>query len=103
MLLNVLVLQSASVRKQFCSPFESVGAGVGWIMVSPAYRFFPQREQAPAFLPTGQFAPEVLGRRGTPQPIHNARHTAFEMRMQGQDQRNKVLGSSHNFYHQSTF
>ncbi|XP_023697528.2 5'-3' exoribonuclease 2 isoform X2 [Paramormyrops kingsleyae] len=51
-------------------------------------------EQAPAFLPTGQFAPEALGRRGAPQPIHNARHTAFEMRMQGQDQRNKDAAQS---------
>ncbi|KPP78609.1 5'-3' exoribonuclease 2-like [Scleropages formosus] len=45
-------------------------------------------EQRPAFLPTGQFAPQALGGRAIPQPIQNARHTAFDMRMQGMDQRN---------------
>uniref|UniRef100_A0A8C9TSF2 5'-3' exoribonuclease n=1 Tax=Scleropages formosus TaxID=113540 RepID=A0A8C9TSF2_SCLFO len=48
---------------------------------------FLQAEQRPAFLPTGQFAPQALGGRAIPQPIQNARHTAFDMRMQGMDQR----------------
>uniref|UniRef100_A0A8C9UXV8 5'-3' exoribonuclease n=1 Tax=Scleropages formosus TaxID=113540 RepID=A0A8C9UXV8_SCLFO len=46
-----------------------------------------KRLKRPAFLPTGQFAPQALGGRAIPQPIQNARHTAFDMRMQGMDQR----------------
>uniref|UniRef100_A0A667YQ69 5'-3' exoribonuclease n=1 Tax=Myripristis murdjan TaxID=586833 RepID=A0A667YQ69_9TELE len=38
--------------------------------------------QAPAYLTTGQFAPQALGGRDRPQPVHNARHQAFDMRMQ---------------------
>ncbi|KAL4649010.1 5'-3' exoribonuclease 2 [Arapaima gigas] len=49
-------------------------------------------EQKPAYLPTGQFAPQALGGRAIPQPIQNARHTAFDMRMQ--DQRNMNAAQS---------
>ncbi|XP_044233038.1 5'-3' exoribonuclease 2 [Thunnus albacares] len=39
-------------------------------------------QQGPAYLTTGQFAPHALGRRGGPEPVQNARHQAFDMRMQ---------------------
>ncbi|XP_056423628.1 5'-3' exoribonuclease 2 [Hyla sarda] len=44
-----------------------------------------KREQNQAFTPTGQFAPQALGRRDMsgPNPIVNPRQTAYEMRMQG--------------------
>ncbi|XP_030626447.1 5'-3' exoribonuclease 2 [Chanos chanos] len=51
-------------------------------------------EQRPAFLPTGQFAPQALGGYGRPQSIQNARHTAYEMRMHGRDQQNKDAAQS---------
>ncbi|KAG7215827.1 hypothetical protein INR49_021876 [Caranx melampygus] len=40
-------------------------------------------QQGPAYLTTGQFAPQALGRRDRPEPVHNARHQAYDMRMQG--------------------
>ncbi|TSP57651.1 5'-3' exoribonuclease 2 [Bagarius yarrelli] len=47
-------------------------------------------ERGPAFVPEGQFAPHALGRRDQPLPVHNARHTAYDMRMQGSNyQQNK--------------
>ncbi|XP_061098917.1 5'-3' exoribonuclease 2 isoform X3 [Conger conger] len=51
-------------------------------------------EQRPSFMTTGQFAPHALGGRDRPQAVHNARHTAFDMRMQGRDQQNKSAGPS---------
>ncbi|KAM7368327.1 hypothetical protein PAMP_014555 [Pampus punctatissimus] len=39
-------------------------------------------QQGPAYLTTGQFAPHALGRRGRPEAVQNARHQAFDMRMQ---------------------
>ncbi|XP_075719095.1 5'-3' exoribonuclease 2 [Rhinoderma darwinii] len=44
-----------------------------------------KREQRPSFAPTGQFAPQALGRRdmSTPNTVVNPRQTAYEMRMQG--------------------
>ncbi|XP_063299794.1 5'-3' exoribonuclease 2 isoform X1 [Pelobates fuscus] len=41
-------------------------------------------EQQPAFVPTGQFAPQALGRgnRSAPNAINNPRQAAYEMRMQ---------------------
>uniref|UniRef100_A0A3Q0S8H6 5'-3' exoribonuclease 2 n=1 Tax=Amphilophus citrinellus TaxID=61819 RepID=A0A3Q0S8H6_AMPCI len=38
--------------------------------------------QGPAYLTTGQFAPQALGRRDRPEAVHNARHQAYDMRMQ---------------------
>lgn len=56
--------------------------------------FFPlcvqAEHQAPAYLTTGQFAPQALGGRDRPQPVHNARHQAFDMRMQSRDHNNRV-------------
>ncbi|XP_027011212.1 5'-3' exoribonuclease 2 [Tachysurus fulvidraco] len=40
-------------------------------------------ERGPAFVTGGQFAPRALGGRDQPMPVHNARHTAYDMRMQG--------------------
>uniref|UniRef100_A0A8B9KG21 5'-3' exoribonuclease n=1 Tax=Astyanax mexicanus TaxID=7994 RepID=A0A8B9KG21_ASTMX len=40
-------------------------------------------KQGPAYLPGGQFAPQALGGRDRPMPVQNARHAAFDMRMQG--------------------
>lgn len=48
-------------------------------------------QQGPAYLTTGQFAPQALGRRDRPEPVHNARHQAYDMRMQ----HNKVRGAAH--------
>ncbi|XP_037837545.1 5'-3' exoribonuclease 2 [Kryptolebias marmoratus] len=38
-------------------------------------------QQGPAFLTTGQFAPQALGRRDRPDPVQNARYQAYNMRM----------------------
>uniref|UniRef100_A0AAQ5Z816 5'-3' exoribonuclease n=1 Tax=Amphiprion ocellaris TaxID=80972 RepID=A0AAQ5Z816_AMPOC len=40
------------------------------------------KQQGPAYLTTGQFAPHALGRRDRPEAVHNARHQAYDMRMQ---------------------
>ncbi|GAA6102175.1 5'-3' exoribonuclease 2 [Tachysurus ichikawai] len=49
----------------------------------------------PAFVTGGQFAPRALGGRDQPMPVHNARHTAYDMRMQGINyQQNKDAASS---------
>uniref|UniRef100_A0AAR2M6G2 5'-3' exoribonuclease n=1 Tax=Pygocentrus nattereri TaxID=42514 RepID=A0AAR2M6G2_PYGNA len=42
-----------------------------------------EAQQGPAFLLGGQFAPQALGGRDRPIPVQNARHTAFDMRMEG--------------------
>ncbi|KAG1926831.1 5'-3' exoribonuclease [Pimephales promelas] len=46
------------------------------------------QQQGPSFVPRGQFAPQALGGRDRPMAVQNARHTAYEMRMQG-NQRNQ--------------
>lgn len=51
------------------------------------FLFFPsvlsQAEQrGPAYMTTGQFAPQALGRRDRPEAVQNARHQAYDMRMQ---------------------
>uniref|UniRef100_A0A673B1G8 5'-3' exoribonuclease n=1 Tax=Sphaeramia orbicularis TaxID=375764 RepID=A0A673B1G8_9TELE len=51
-------------------------------------------QQGPAYLTTGQFAPHALGRRGQPEPVHNARHQAFNMRMQNMEQHNRDAAQS---------
>ncbi|XP_053469915.1 5'-3' exoribonuclease 2 isoform X1 [Ictalurus furcatus] len=52
-------------------------------------------ERGPAFVTGGQFAPRALGGRDRPMPVHNARHTAYDMRMQGSNyQQNKDAASS---------
>ncbi|KAJ8389375.1 hypothetical protein AAFF_G00120830 [Aldrovandia affinis] len=51
-------------------------------------------EQRPSFMPSGQFSPHALGGRDRPQAIQNARHAAFDMRMQGRDQQNKDAAQS---------
>ncbi|XP_054618289.1 5'-3' exoribonuclease 2 isoform X2 [Dunckerocampus dactyliophorus] len=40
------------------------------------------QHQGPAYLTTGQFAPHALGRGCQPGPVGNARHQAYDMRMQ---------------------
>lgn len=48
-------------------------------------------QQGPAYLTTGQFAPHALGRRDRPDAVQNARHQAYDMRMQSsREQHNKV-------------
>uniref|UniRef100_A0A7N8X8Q6 5'-3' exoribonuclease n=1 Tax=Mastacembelus armatus TaxID=205130 RepID=A0A7N8X8Q6_9TELE len=47
-------------------------------------------QQGPAYLTTGQFAPQALGRRDQPEPVQNARHQAYNMRMQSSEQHNKI-------------
>ncbi|XP_061901185.1 5'-3' exoribonuclease 2 isoform X1 [Entelurus aequoreus] len=40
------------------------------------------KRQGPAYLTTGQFAPHALGRGRQPDAVDNARHQAYDMRMQ---------------------
>ncbi|XP_076874177.1 5'-3' exoribonuclease 2 [Brachyhypopomus gauderio] len=52
-------------------------------------------EQAPAYLPGGQFAPQALGGRDRPMAVQNARQAAMDMRMQGNRyQQNKDAAES---------
>uniref|UniRef100_A0A3Q3QNA0 5'-3' exoribonuclease n=1 Tax=Monopterus albus TaxID=43700 RepID=A0A3Q3QNA0_MONAL len=51
-------------------------------------------QQGPAYLTTGQFAPQALGRRDRPEPVQNARHQAYDMRMQSREQHNKDAAQS---------
>uniref|UniRef100_A0A8D3DDQ5 5'-3' exoribonuclease n=1 Tax=Scophthalmus maximus TaxID=52904 RepID=A0A8D3DDQ5_SCOMX len=46
-------------------------------------RMKAEKQRGPAYLTGGQFAPQALGRRDRPEPVQNARHQAFDMRMQG--------------------
>uniref|UniRef100_A0A6Q2XWF6 5'-3' exoribonuclease n=1 Tax=Esox lucius TaxID=8010 RepID=A0A6Q2XWF6_ESOLU len=48
------------------------------------------QQRGPAYLTGGQFAPQALGGRGRPDVVQNARHQAFDMRMQGRDQHNRA-------------
>lgn len=42
-----------------------------------------QNEQrGPAYMTSGQFAPQALGRRDRPEAVQNARNQAYDMRMQ---------------------
>ncbi|KAK7133989.1 hypothetical protein R3I94_015749 [Phoxinus phoxinus] len=50
-------------------------------------------QQGPSFVPRGQFAPQALGGRDRPMAVQNARHSAYEMRMQG-NQRNQEAAQS---------
>uniref|UniRef100_A0A0S7EL70 XRN2 n=1 Tax=Poeciliopsis prolifica TaxID=188132 RepID=A0A0S7EL70_9TELE len=55
----------------------------------------PQAEQqGPAFMTSGQFAPQALGRRERPEPVHNARYQAYDMRMRSVEQHNKDAAQS---------
>ncbi|XP_042602032.1 5'-3' exoribonuclease 2 [Cyprinus carpio] len=49
--------------------------------------------QGPSFVPGGQFAPQALGGRDRPIAVQNARQSAYEMRMQG-NQRNQDAAQS---------
>ncbi|XP_015251166.1 PREDICTED: 5'-3' exoribonuclease 2 [Cyprinodon variegatus] len=51
-------------------------------------------QQGPAYLTSGQFAPQALGRRDRPEPVQNARHQAYGMRMQSAEQHNKDAAQS---------
>ncbi|XP_026185363.1 5'-3' exoribonuclease 2 isoform X2 [Mastacembelus armatus] len=53
-------------------------------------------QQGPAYLTTGQFAPQALGRRDQPEPVQNARHQAYNMRMQSSEQHNKTSAGPSN-------
>uniref|UniRef100_A0A8C4FAH0 5'-3' exoribonuclease n=1 Tax=Dicentrarchus labrax TaxID=13489 RepID=A0A8C4FAH0_DICLA len=46
-------------------------------------------QRGPAYMTTGQFAPQALGRRDRPEAVQNARHQAYDMRMQSREQHNK--------------
>ncbi|KAM9316010.1 5'-3' exoribonuclease 2 [Gastrophryne carolinensis] len=54
-------------------------------------------EQNPTSLPTGQFAPQALGRgrgnRSFPETVSNPRQAAYEMRMQNMNQRDNGSGT----------
>lgn len=56
--------------------------------------FILQRDQ-PSFIPGGQFSPQALGNRSSPQAICNPRQAAFEMRMH--ERQNSVSGCSEAF------
>ncbi|TKS75349.1 5'-3' exoribonuclease 2 [Collichthys lucidus] len=53
-----------------------------------------QAERGPAYMTTGQFAPQALGRRDRPEAVQNARHQAYDMRMQSREQHNKDAAQS---------
>ncbi|KAM8946340.1 5'-3' exoribonuclease 2 isoform 2-T2 [Pelodytes ibericus] len=55
-----------------------------------------KQQQQPSFLPSGQFAPQALGRgnRSNPETINNPRQTAYEMRMQNSNFANKNSDAS---------
>uniref|UniRef100_A0A3P8V8N8 5'-3' exoribonuclease 2 n=1 Tax=Cynoglossus semilaevis TaxID=244447 RepID=A0A3P8V8N8_CYNSE len=46
------------------------------------------KRQGPAYMTSGQFAPQALGRGGRPEAVQNARQQAFNMRMQSREQHN---------------
>uniref|UniRef100_A0A7N8WRJ7 5'-3' exoribonuclease n=1 Tax=Mastacembelus armatus TaxID=205130 RepID=A0A7N8WRJ7_9TELE len=46
--------------------------------------------------PSGVFAPQALGRRDQPEPVQNARHQAYNMRMQSSEQHNKTSAGPSN-------
>uniref|UniRef100_A0A8C1WH39 5'-3' exoribonuclease n=1 Tax=Cyprinus carpio TaxID=7962 RepID=A0A8C1WH39_CYPCA len=46
--------------------------------------------QGPSFVPGGQFAPQALGGRDRPIAVQNARQSAYEMRMQGNQPSNDM-------------
>ncbi|KAM8725999.1 5'-3' exoribonuclease 2 [Acanthopagrus schlegelii] len=52
------------------------------------------QQRGPAYMTTGQFAPHALGRRDRPEAVQNARHQAFDMRMQSREQHNKDAAQS---------
>lgn len=51
-------------------------------------------QDRPAYLTTGQFAPQALGRGGTPTVVHNARNQAFNMRVQAMEHSNRDAAQS---------
>ncbi|XP_076612282.1 5'-3' exoribonuclease 2 isoform X1 [Chaetodon auriga] len=51
-------------------------------------------QRGPAYLTTGQFAPQALGRRDRPEAVQNARHQAYDMRMQSRQQHNMDAAQS---------
>ncbi|GCB67072.1 hypothetical protein scyTo_0012093, partial [Scyliorhinus torazame] len=55
------------------------------------------KTESASFVLGGQLAPQPLGQRsGRPQPMQNARQTAYEMRVQGRDQQNKTSAQNNN-------
>ncbi|KAG5276593.1 hypothetical protein AALO_G00107460 [Alosa alosa] len=53
-----------------------------------------QQHQQPSFMLSGQFAPQALGGRDRPGAVQNARHTAYDMRMQATNQHNMDAAQS---------
>lgn len=51
-------------------------------------------QHGPAYLTSGQFAPQALGRGGRPEPVQNARNQAYNMRMQSGEQHNRNAAQS---------
>ncbi|KAM4521598.1 5'-3' exoribonuclease 2 isoform 2-T2 [Odontesthes bonariensis] len=51
-------------------------------------------QQGPAFLTSGQFAPQALGGRNRPESVQNARQQAYDMRMHSSEQHNKNAAQS---------
>ncbi|XP_033846370.2 5'-3' exoribonuclease 2, partial [Periophthalmus magnuspinnatus] len=51
-------------------------------------------QQRPAYLTSGQFAPQALGRGGRPEPVQNARNQAFNMRVQAMEHHNRDAAQS---------
>ncbi|XP_053737579.1 5'-3' exoribonuclease 2 [Synchiropus splendidus] len=51
-------------------------------------------QQGPSFMTGGHFAPHALGRPGQPAVVHNARHQAYNMRMQSMESHNKDAAQS---------
>uniref|UniRef100_A0A8C1ZBR8 5'-3' exoribonuclease n=1 Tax=Cyprinus carpio TaxID=7962 RepID=A0A8C1ZBR8_CYPCA len=53
-----------------------------------------KRMKGPSFVPGGQFAPQALGGRDRPIAVQNARQSAYEMRMQGNQRNQSPAGAS---------
>lgn len=51
-------------------------------------------QDRPAYLTSGQFAPQALGRGGRPEAVHNARNQAFNMRVQAMEHHNRDAAQS---------
>uniref|UniRef100_A0A8C9Z7K3 5'-3' exoribonuclease n=1 Tax=Sander lucioperca TaxID=283035 RepID=A0A8C9Z7K3_SANLU len=54
------------------------------------------KQRGPAYMTTGQFAPQALGRRDRPEAVQNARHQAYDMRMQHNKSSAEASGSADN-------
>uniref|UniRef100_A0A671SJI4 5'-3' exoribonuclease n=1 Tax=Sinocyclocheilus anshuiensis TaxID=1608454 RepID=A0A671SJI4_9TELE len=82
-----LIMQAVGVAEDNIFKKRKDDDSFKWRMKEKKKRM--KAEQGPSFVPGGQFAPQALGGRDRPMAVQNARQTAYEMRMKG-NQRNQV-------------